>query len=114
MIGKDGSVLVEEARSIDTSLDLIEGFRFDSGYLASSFITDERSGEVRYENPILLITDEKIEFVEQIIPALELAARENRPVVFIAEAVEDQALAALIMNTVRGTMKVCAVKAPKT
>ena len=111
--GKDGSVLVEEARSIDTSLDLIEGFRFDSGYLASSFITDERSGEVRYENPILLITDEKIEFVEQIIPALELAARENRPVVFIAEAVEDQALAALIMNTVRGTMKVCAVKAPK-
>jgi len=111
--GKDGSVLVEEARSIKTSLDLIEGFRFDSGYIASAFITDERAGIVNYENPLLLVTDEKVEYVEQILPSLELAARENRPIVFIANDVENQALAALIMNTVRGSMKACAVKSPR-
>jgi len=111
--GKDGAVLVEEARSLNTSLQLIEGFRFDSGYLASSFITNERNGTVDYENPLLLVTDQKIEHVQQILPTLELVARENRPCVIIANEVEGQALAALIMNTVRGTMKVTAVKAPR-
>ena len=111
--GKDGSVVVEEARSIETSLDLIEGFRFDSGYLASAFITDERTGTVNYENPLILVTDEKIEYVEQILPALELTARENRPLLLVAQDVENQALAALIMNTVRGSLKVAAVKAPR-
>jgi len=111
--GKDGSVLVEEAHSAKTSLDLIEGFRFDSGYLATSFINDERSGTVLYDEPLILVTDEKIERVEQILPALELAARENRPTVFVANDVVDQALAALIMNTARGSMKVCAVKGPR-
>ena len=111
--GKDGSVIVEEARSIETSLDLIEGFRFDSGYLASAFITDERSGTVAYENPLILVTDQKIEYVDQILPTLELAARENRPLLIIATDVENQALAALIMNTVRGSLKVAAVKAPR-
>ena len=110
--GKDGSVLVEEAGSLETSLDLIEGFRFDSGYLSSSFITDQRNGQVNYDNPLILVTDEKIEHIDQILPTLELAARENRPLLFIANDVENQALAALIMNTVRGSMKVAAVKAP--
>ncbi len=111
--GKDGSVMVEEARSIETSLDLIEGFRFDSGYLASAFITDERNGTVNYENPLILVTDQKIEFVDQILPTLELVARENRPLLLVANDVENQALAALIMNTVRGSLKVAAVKAPR-
>ncbi len=111
--GKDGSVLVEEAKSLETSLDLIEGFRFDSGYAATAFITNERSGNVEYEDPMILVTDEKLERVEQILPTLELAARENRPLVIVAGDVADQALAALIMNAVRGTMKVAAIKAPR-
>ncbi len=111
--GKDGSVLIEEAKSLKTTLDLIEGFRFDSGYLASAFITNERSGTVEYDNPLILVTDEKIDQVDQILPTLELAARESRPLLIVASEVEGQALAALIMNTVRGTLKVAAVKAPR-
>jgi chaperonin GroEL len=111
--GKDGSVLVEEARSMNTSLDLIEGFRFDSGYVSNSFITDQRNATANYDNPIILVTDEKIEHVEQIMPTLELSARDNRPLIIISNDIEGQALAALIANAVRGTMKICAVKAPK-
>ena len=111
--GKDGSVLVEEARSLKTSLDLIEGFRFDSGYVSNSFITNERTGNVEYDNPLILVTDEKIEHIDQVMKTLELAARENRPLVIIANDIEGQALAALIMNTVRGTLKVAAIKSPR-
>ena len=112
-VGKNGSVTIEEARSLETSLDLVEGFRFDSGYAATAFVTDERRNSCRYENPVLLITDEKIDQVNKILPALEIAAREGRPFVIVAEEVEGQALAALIMNTMRGSMKVAAVKAPR-
>jgi len=112
-VGKDGAVIIEEANSLETSLDLIEGFRFDSGYCATAFITNERSGVVEYENPLILVADDKVEYVEQVLPALELAARETRPLVIIANEVEGQALAALIMNTKRGSLKVCAVKAPR-
>jgi len=111
--GKDGSVLVEEARSMKTSLDLIEGFRFDSGYLSNQFINNERNGTVDYDSPIILVTDEKIEVVDQIMPTLEIAARDSRPLLIIANDVEGQALAALIANAVRGTMKIAAVRAPK-
>jgi chaperonin GroEL len=111
--GKDGSVLVEEARSMSTSLDLIEGFRFDSGYASNTFITEQRQATVNYDNPLLLITDEKVEHVEQIMKVLEIAARDNRPLILISNDVEGQALAALIANAVRGTMKICAIKAPK-
>ena len=111
--GKDGSVLVEEARSVNTSLDLIEGFRFDSGYASSTFINNERLGIVHYENPLILVTDEKVEHVEQIMPTLEICSRDNRPLLLIANDIEGQALAALIANAVRGTMKVSAVKSPK-
>ena len=110
--GKDGSVLVEEARSINTSLDLIEGFRFDSGYLSSTFINNERSGTVEYDSPLIVVTDEKIETIEQILPTLELASRDNAPLVIVAD-MEGQALAAVIANAVRGTMKVVAVKPPR-
>lgn len=112
-IGKDGSITVEEARSVNTTLDLLEGFRFDSGYISSSFINNERRGAVVYENAFILVVDAKIEKVEDILPTLEIVAREGRPLVIVASELEGQALAALIMNTVRGTMKVVAVKAPR-
>lgn len=112
-VGKNGTVTIEEARSLETSLDLVEGFRFDSGYAATAFITDGRRATCRYDNPMFLITDTKVEQVNQILPALEIAARESRPFIIVAEEVEGQALAALIMNTMRGSMKVAAIKAPR-
>jgi len=113
LAGKDGAITIEEARSTETSLDIVEGFRFDSGYLASAFITDERRGAVKYDNPLILVTDEKIEAVDQIMPVLEVVARESRPFIIVADNVEGQALAALIMNSMRGTLKVAAIKAPR-
>jgi len=113
MIGNDGSITIEEARSLDTTLDVVEGFRFDSGYAAGAFVNDDRLGVMKYENPLFLVTDEKIEFVEDILPVLELAARDGRPLVVVSEDIEGQALAAMIMNAVRGTMKVAAIKAPR-
>ena len=112
-VGKNGSITIEAARSLETSLDLVEGFRFDSGYAATAFVTDERRAVCHYEQPMFLISDSKIEQVGQILPALEIAARESRPFVIVAEEIEGQALAALIMNTMRGSMKVAAIKAPR-
>ncbi len=112
-VGKNGTVTIEEARSLETSLDLVEGFRFNSGYAATAFVTDDRRAVCRYENPMFLITDTKVDQVNQILPALEIAAREGRPFIIVAEEVEGQALAALIMNTMRGSMKVAAIKAPR-
>ncbi len=111
--GKDGAITVEEAKSHKTSLDLVEGFRVDSGWASSSFITDERRRAVTYDDPLVLVTDEKIEHVQEIMKILELAARESRPLVFIAAEVEGQALAAMIMNALKGTLKVAAIKAPR-
>ncbi len=111
--GKDGAITIQEARSVETSLDLVEGFRLASGWAASAFVTDERTSMAKYDKPLLLVTDEKIETVDQILPVLEVVAREGRPLVIFAEEIEGQALAALIMNTVRGTMKVAGVKAPR-
>jgi chaperonin GroEL len=112
-VGKDGSITIEEARSVDTSLDIVEGFRFDSGYLAGAFINDERRGVVKYEDPYILVTDRKFDSVQEMLPVLELIAREGKPFVIVADEIEGQALAALIMNAMRGTMKVAAVKAPR-
>ena len=111
--GKNGAITVEEARSHETTLDLVEGFRMDAGFAANAFVTDERRRAILYDNPLLLITDEKIDNVHDILPILELAAREARPLVFIASEIEGQALAAMIMNAIRGTLKVAAIKAPR-
>ena len=111
--GKDGAITVEEARSMKTTLDIVEGFRFDSGFLSPQFINDERRSAITYHDPLILVTDAKVDSVEDLLPALELVAREGRPFLIVAEEVEGQALAALIMNAVRGTMKVAAVKAPR-
>ena len=113
LAGKDGAITIEEARSVETSLDVVEGFRFDSGYLSPKFITEERRGVVRYDDPLLLVTDAKLEGVEEILPVLEVVAREGRPLIIVAEEIEGQALAALIMNAMRGSLKVAAVKAPR-
>ena len=110
--GKDGSITIEESKTVNTTLDVIEGFRLEAGYAASAFVTDERRGAVHYDSPLMLITDNKIDTVDQILPALEIVSRDGRPLVIVAEEIEGQALAALIMNTVRGTMKIAAVKAP--
>jgi len=111
-IGKNGSVSVEDAKSHETKLELVEGFKFQSGYAARAFVTDERRGLAKYDNPMFLITDSKIDQVSDILPALEIAAREGRPFIIVADEIEGQALAALIMNTIRGSMKVAAVKSP--
>ena len=113
LAGKDGAITIEEARSLETSLDIVEGFRFDSGYLATAFITDEKRGTVKYDDPLIMVTDEKIDAVDELMPALELAAREGRPFVIVAENIEGQALAALIMNATRGTLRVAGIKAPR-
>ncbi len=112
-VGKNGSITIEPARSHETSLDLVEGFRFDSGYVANAFVNDERRGVCRYDSPMFLITDSKIDQVSDILPSLEVAAREGRPFIIVADEIEGQALAALIMNTMRGSMKVAAIKAPR-
>jgi chaperonin GroEL len=91
----------------------MEGFRFDSGYVSPSFINIERKRSVVYEDPFILVVDDKIDKVDDILHILEIVARESKPLVIIASDVEGQALAALIMNTVRGTMKIAAVKAPR-
>ena len=111
--GKDGTVLVEEARSLKTSLDLIEGFRFQQGYISGKFITNERQNTAEYNDPLILVTDEQVDVVEQIYPALEIAAKDQRPLLVVSNEMEGQALAALIANSVRGTMKVTAVKSPR-
>jgi len=111
-IGQDGAISIEESRSVETSIDIIEGFKFASGYAAGAFITDERRAMLRHEDPLFLVTDYKVSQVEQILPVLELCARESRPLIIIAEEIEGQALAALIMNAMRGTLKVAAIKAP--
>ena len=112
-VGKNGAIIIEEARSTKTNLKLIEGFRFDSGYISPSFVTDERKSLIKYDNPLFLITDYKIETVDDMLPSLQIAAREGRPFFVVADDIAGQALASLIMNAVRGTMKVAAIKAPR-
>jgi len=93
--GANGAISIEEARSHQTSLEVIEGFTIDSGFVSNQFVTDERRGLVRYEDCILLVTDHKLEFVEPMLPVLELAARESKPLVIVADEIEGQFLAAL-------------------
>tara|TARA_R110001592_G_scaffold21067_7_gene85379 strand:- start:20201 stop:21790 length:1590 start_codon:yes stop_codon:yes gene_type:complete len=112
-VGKGGSVTIEDGRSTETTLDLVEGFRFQSGFLSNYFVTDERRNVCRYDNALLFLCDAQVDQVQTILPVLEIAAREQKPVVLICDDVEGQALSALVMNTARGSMKVAAVKSPK-
>ena len=112
-VGKDGAITIQEAKSNETSLELTEGFRFDSGLLANAFITDERRGAMHHEDCLILVTDRNITTIDEVLPALEIAARDGRPFIIIAEDISGQALAALIMNSMKGAMKVAGVKAPR-
>ena len=112
LVGKDGSVSIREGKSLQTTMEIVEGFRFNGGIAAGQFITNERLVVMKHEKPLFLITDEKIEDVQQLMPSLELAARAKRPLIVIADDIFGEALAALIVNAVRGSMKVAAIKAP--
>ena len=111
--GVDGGIKIEDAKSSQTTLEMVEGFIFDSGFVSPRFVNDERRNAVNYDNPMFFITDHKLEHIEPVLPILELAARENKPLVIIADEVEGQFLASLIMNSVRGSMKVAAIKPPR-
>lgn len=111
--GVDGAVTIEEGRSHETTLDIVEGFQMDAGFISPQFITDERKGSMRYENALVLVCDGVIETVDDMMPVLEFVSRENKPLVIVSEGVEGQALAALIVNAARGTMRVAAIKAPR-
>jgi chaperonin GroEL len=111
-VGKDGVITVEEARSMETSLDVVEGMQFDRGYLSPYFVTDPDRMECVLENPIILIHEKKISSMKDLLPLLEQVARGGRPLVIIAEDVDGEALATLVVNKLRGTLQVAAVKAP--
>jgi len=113
MAGRNGAVTIEDARSQETTLEVVEGFIFDSGFASNQFVNNDRQQTCKFEDSLLFITDHKLEFVEPVLPVLELAARENKPLTIVADEIEGQLLAALIMNTVRGSMKVVAIKAPR-
>jgi chaperonin GroEL len=111
-VGKDGVITVEEARTMDTSLEVVEGMQFDRGYLSPYFVTDPERMEVVLENPRILIHEKKISSLKDLLPVLERVAQSGQPLLIIAEDVEGEALATLVVNKLRGTLKVAAVKAP--
>jgi len=111
-VGKDGVITVEEAKTLETSLDVVEGMQFDRGYLSPYFVTDPERMEVVLENPVILIHEKKISSMKDLLPVLEQVARMGRPLVIIAEDVEGEALATLVVNKLRGTLQAAAVKAP--
>jgi chaperonin GroEL len=111
-VGKDGVITVEEAKTLETSLEIVEGMEFDRGYLSPYFITDPERMEVVLENPVILIHEKKISSMTDLLPVLELVARASRPLLIIAEDIEGEALATIVVNKLRGTLRVAAVKAP--
>src|SRR5437588_761721 len=111
-VGKDGVITVEEAKGLETTLETVEGMQFDRGYLSPYFITDPEKMEAVLEDAYILIHDKKISSMKDLLPILEKVAQAGRPLLIIAEDVEGEALATLVVNKLRGTLKVCAVKAP--
>src|SRR5580658_3422559 len=111
-VGKDGTITVEEAKSIETTLEVVEGMQFDKGYLSPYFVTSAETMEAKLEDPYILICEQKTSNLKDMLPLLEKAARTGKPLLIIAEEVEGEALATLVVNKLRGTLNVCAVKAP--
>jgi chaperonin GroEL len=111
-VGKDGTITVEEAKSIETTLDVVEGMQFDKGYLSPYFVTNAETMEVKMEDPYILIYEKKISSLKDLLPLLEKAARAGKPFLIVAEEVEGEALATLVVNKLRGTINVAAVKSP--
>ncbi|MFL5452980.1 MAG: chaperonin GroEL, partial [Myxococcales bacterium] len=111
-VGKEGVITVEEAKGLETTLDVVEGMQFDRGYLSPYFVTDPERMEVVLENPVILIHEKKISSMKDLLPVLEQVARLGRPLLIIAEDIEGEALATLVVNKLRGTLQAAAVKAP--
>ena len=111
-VGKDGTITVEEAKSMDTTLDLVEGMQFDKGYISPYFVTDKEDMEAVLEDAYILIYEKKLSNMKDLLPLLEKAAQKGKPFLVIAEDVEGEALATLVVNKLRGTLSACAVKAP--
>jgi len=111
-VGKEGVITVEEAKAMETTLEVVEGMQFDRGYISPYFVTDPERMEVVLEDPYFLIHEKKISNMKDLLPLLEQIAKMGRPLMIIAEDVEGEALATLVVNRLRGTLKVCAVKAP--
>src|SRR5688572_14346623 len=111
-VGKDGVITVEEAKTFETSLEVVEGMQFDRGYLSPYFITDSDRMEAILENAYILVHEKKISNMKDLLPLLEQNAKSNRPLLIVAEDVDGEALATLVVNKLRGTLQCCAVKAP--
>ena len=111
-VGKDGTITVEEAKSIETTLDVVEGMQFDKGYLSPYFCTNNETMEAILEDAYILINEKKITSLNDLLPLLQIVSKEGKPLLIIAEDVEGEALAALVVNKLRGTLNACAVKAP--
>ncbi|MBQ9495078.1 MAG: chaperonin GroEL [Treponema sp.] len=111
-VGKDGVITVEESKNMDTTVDTVEGMQFDRGYISSYFVTDRERMEADFEDAYILIHDKKISIMKDLLPILEKVANEGRALIIIAEDVDGEALTTLVLNTIRGTIKCCAVKAP--
>ena len=111
-VGKDGTITVEEAKTLESTLDVVEGMQFDKGYLSPYFVTSPEDMECVLENPFILLFEKKITNLQDMLPLLQGVAKTGRPLMIIAEAVEGEALATLVVNKLRGTFQVCAVKAP--
>src|SRR6266567_2664120 len=111
-VGKDGVITVEESKTMDTALEVVEGMQFDRGYLSPYFVTDAESMEAVLENPVILLSEKKISSLRDMLPILEQTAKLGKPILIIAEDVEGEALATLVVNKLRGTINVAAVKAP--
>src|SRR5271169_145154 len=111
-VGKDGTITVEEAKSIETTLDVVEGMQFDKGYLSPYFVTNAETMEAKLEDAYILNYEKKISSLKDLLPILEKVAKTSKPLLIIAEEVEGEALATLVVNKLRGTINVCAVKAP--
>jgi chaperonin GroEL len=111
-VGKDGVITVEEAKGLETTLETVEGMQFDRGYLSPYFVTDPEKMEAVLEDPLILIHDKKISSMKDLLPILEKVAQMGKPLLIIAEDIEGEALATLVVNKLRGTLRVCAVKAP--
>ncbi|MCL5671764.1 MAG: chaperonin GroEL, partial [Acidobacteria bacterium] len=111
-VGKDGVITVEESKTMETELEVVEGMQFDRGYLSPYFVTDPERMECALENPLVLIHEKKISSMKDLLPLLEQIAKSGKPLVIIAEEVEGEALATLVVNKLRGTLQCCAVKAP--
>ena len=111
-VGKDGVITVKEGRTIDDEIEITEGMRFDRGFISPYFVTNVKSQKVEFKKPYILLSEKKISLLQDILPTLEIAAQAQRPLIIIAENIDGEALAACILNKLRGQLQVAAVKAP--